>query len=95
MRENMKILLKFLLLFFISACAGESSSLVISIDDNKVFLDSRLSENLKGDLKLAKCSSKDKVIIRAHEGVSFQMLEKLIKQIAEAGCKEKLKLEKI
>jgi|GEM_PF-5776836 len=82
-------------LLLLASCVKAQDNLTITLDEGEVRLNSKVVTDLEYELKLESCSNKTKVVLRAKKGVSFQELEKVLRQISNAGCKEQLELERI
>ncbi|WP_444997157.1 ExbD/TolR family protein [Aliikangiella sp. IMCC44359] len=93
--KNMKKIFIIVGLLLLASCSEDRQYLTITMDDGKVYLNSKVVTDLENALNSASCSNEEKVVLRAKKGVSFQELEQVLKQISNAGCKEQLELERM
>ncbi len=93
--KNMKKAYITIGLLLLVSCNEGQQYLTITMDDGKVYLNSKIVTDLEFELKAASCSNETKIVLRAKKEVSYQELGKVLKQVSNAGCKDQLELERI
>ena len=93
--KNMKIILMPIMAFLMVSSAQAKQDLVVTINGGKVFLNSEPVVDLEKELKSISCSNKTKLKLQSKQGVPYKVLEKVMKQISNAGCMKQLELEQI